>query len=134
MREGSIVHTSSMNNLKDYWIASYERYLILSKLPEIKNDKDITDKLEKQVANAAFKFWRYIYGIPYEQRDYVFLQQVSSFIRKNYPVFGKKNWGLLARASAFFSRHINEFSFFLLYELNRTYRFFQNINKTPFPQ
>lgn len=134
MREGSIVHTSSMNNLKDYWIAAHERYLNLSKLPEIKNDKGITDKLEKLVANAAFKSWRWIYGIPYEQRDYDFLQQVSSFIRKNYPMFGKKNWGLLARASVFFSRHINEFSFFLLYKLNRTYRFFQNINKTPFPQ
>lgn len=120
MREGSIVHTSSMNNLKDYWIATYERYLCLSTLPEIKNDKEITGILEKQVANAAFKSWRLIYSIPNNQRDYVFLQHVSDFIRKNYPLLGKKNWDLLSRASAFFPRRINELIFFLLYTL-RTY-------------
>ena len=135
MREGSIVHTLSMNNLKDCWFANYERYLCLRELPEIKNDKEITDELEKQVANAAFKSWRGIYSIPNKQRDYLFLQEVSGFIRMNYPMFGKKNWDLLSRASVFFTRHINEVVFFLLYALNRVYICFQIIIKrVPFPQ
>lgn len=132
MRVGSIVHTPSMNNLKDYWNAIYERYLQLSRLPEIKKDKDITDRLEKQVANAAFMIWRWIYIIPNEQRDYVFLQDTSCFIRDNYPVYGKINWDLLSHASVFFSRYINEGVFFLLYTLNRVYYFFQG--NIPFPQ
>lgn len=125
MRVGSIVHTPSMNNLKDYWIAIYERRLCLSNRHEVKNDKDVTDELDMQVAKAALKIWMCIFSIPNEQRDYLFLKEISSFIRKNYPLFGKKNWNLLSRASALFTRDISEGVFGLLYMLKRIYMFSQ---------
>ncbi len=115
MREGSIVHTPSTNNLMDCWTAFFDRYSYLSALPEFKTDHMIIEKMEKQVACAAAQTSSLMCRIPKKQRDYVFLHTVSVFVRDHFPLLGKKDWCLSLRIGVFFSRYPNDISFTLLY-------------------
>ncbi len=133
MRAGSIVHTPSMSNILDYWVSFNERYTRLSAIPEIRNDQEIIDRLKKQVAQAAVRIWRYTYGIPKDQRDYAFLHKVSGFMQNHFPAFGNKNWKWGLRASVFFSRHVNDVSFALMYAMNCICLFIKQTVKKPFP-
>lgn len=133
IRDKSITHIWSMNNLMDYWIVFYDRYKYLSTLPDIRKDQTLINKMEEQLANKAAKIWRWVYGVPKEQRDYVFLRNVSCYVRKHFPLFGKKEWRLDLRICIFFSRFTNEFSFLFLYALNNIYRRIRDYNRSPYP-
>lgn len=111
MRTGSIVHTPSRENIRDYWTAYFDRYFFFDNIPEFKKNREIMDCLEKQVAFAAVRTWIWTYWIPKDQRDYAFLQIVSCFVQKNFPLFGKKKWGKKIRIGIFFSRYVNDVSF-----------------------
>jgi len=87
-RRGSIVCDYSMKNFMDNWNFRFNMYLDLSTIPEIKNNRECVNKLEERLAIVAAIIWRWAYGIPREQRDYVFLNRVSSFARTHFPVLG----------------------------------------------
>lgn len=131
-RGNSIVYTQSMQNLKDYWNAYYNRFVCLSKMSQVKASDFLIDNLSKQVANAASKTWRWIYAIPKPERDYEYLQHVSRYVRETYPRFGRKGWKMYLRVSVFFARYVNEISFGTLYYLNQLYRFVTR--RQAFPQ
>ena len=99
----------------DYWNAHYSRFSFLSALPEIKNDREVIDHLESQIASATVKTWFWTYKIPKKQRDYHFLQTVSEFVRNRFSLFGRPNWKLYLRIGIFFCRNINDVFFVVLY-------------------
>ena len=111
MRNGSIVHTRSMNNLKDYWFAQFERYSFIFSLPALKNDRKTIEKMEKMLAVIAVKTWGWTFCIPKKQRDYEFLDRVSNFARKRFLLFSKKDGSLSFRAAILLTRRTNEISF-----------------------
>lgn len=132
-REGSIIHTHTMNNLMDYWYSVYDRYSFLMANPEFSEDHEISDYLEMDLASASVNTWKWVFLVSREQRDYVFLHRVSDFVRKHYPLSGKKNWSLSLRTGIFFSRYPNEASFAIMYALNRIYIFSKSITVKLFP-
>lgn len=133
MRSDNISHTVSMNNCIDFWDAHYGRYSFFSAHSEFKMDREIQECLEKQIAFAAVGIWRWAFLIPKEQRDYVFFHMISDFVRRNIPVFGKKNWSIVLRTGIFFCRYANVVSFFVLHIPNRIYVLVKNTIKKPFP-
>ena len=133
MRKSSIVHTRTMKNLMDYWFAYYNRYLYLKSLPEFRDDQKTTIILEKQVALATVRIWRWMYRIPIEQRDYDFLLKVSCFMNNNFSFSQKRKWGFLLRIAVFFSKYTNDFSLATFYSLRCLYFSITGINKKEFP-
>ena len=129
MRESSIIHSHSMSNLMDYWNAFYNRYLFLCGFPEFNNDRKMMNCLEKKVAFAATRTWFWIFGVPKEQRNYVFLRTVSDSMQKSFPRFGKREWGLVLRAGVFFSRYTNEVLFAVLHTSLRFFYFVSRKSK-----
>lgn len=136
MREGSIVHHVLMKLLMDFWIAVYKRSQYISALPEFKNDPEIIEALEKQVASATARTWKGVCGIPRNERDYPFLHMVSSFVREHNPMFFGKKGGMRSLVLFFFCRYTNDISFVTLSILKDVYHFFQKktvSNKRLFP-
>lgn len=115
-----------MNNLMDNWNSRYTRYMQLRMLPEINNDQECIDKLEEDLAIAASRTWRWMYGIPRKERDYKFLYMVSDFARNHFPVFGYKNLGVHLRINILSTRWVNGVVFALLYALNKCYVYSKN--------
>ena len=133
MRKESISHTRSMDNLKDYWTASYDRYLCLRDFPEFKNDHEFIDVIKKQVAWAALRTWGWIYETPKEQRDYDYLYKVSHFVRKNFPISETRNWEWYLRTAIVFPRYTNGFSFTAMYLFRHIYARIKYMKKEFFP-
>lgn len=118
-RDDSIAGTRSMEHLIDYWDAFYGRYKDLSQA--YSNDPGIIEKSLLQVAFSACSTWHWIYGVPKFERDYEFLNMVSTFVKETYPPFGEKNWSRYLRLSIFFVRYVNEVSFILAHLLHKSY-------------
>ena len=128
-RRGSIVYDYSMGNLMDNWNARFDKYSYLSAIPEIKNDRECIDKLEERLATVAAKIWRWAYGVPKAQRDYVFLNMVSCFARTHFPVLGYADLNFLVCINIFLTRYANDVLFAFLYALNKCYIWFDNKKK-----
>lgn len=122
MRERSIVHTLSKNNLMDYWTAYYDRYMFLSKLTDFKEDRKILDYLEKQVASTTIRTWIETYRIPKKQRDYDSLHKISDFVQTHFSTVEKRNWGRYLQICLFFIRYANRASFAIVYMLYCIYQ------------
>lgn len=100
----------------DNWNARFNKYQYLSAIPEIKNDRECINKLEERLATVAAKIWRWAYGTPREQRDYVFLNMVSSFARTHFSMRGYADLNFLVCINIFLTRYANNvlFAFFML--------------------
>lgn len=122
LREGSLITRHSMSDIIDFWDAYYDRSVFLSSMPEFENDMELADKFREQLANAASRTWRWIYTVSRSERDDDFLKNVSSYMRKNIPVFGEKDWSLYLKVSSFFARYPNDLSYFIMYAVNQLYR------------
>ena len=118
MRKNGIMHIHSMINIMDNWNAYYDRYSQLSAIPEFKNNQECMNIMEESLAEVATRIWQWVYCIPKEQRDYEYLKKISSFVRKNNPLLGKKRWDLSFRLKFFFSRYVNDALFAFLYAIN----------------
>lgn len=121
-RSGSIVTVRSMNNLADYWAAYYDRYEILSQIPEIRNNSAVLNKLEEQMANAAARIWWWIYDVPKKTRNQDCLKSVSNSVKKHFPLFGKPGWRSYLRLSVFLSRYACTPSYTVAHIMNSLYR------------
>ena len=121
-REGSTVRERTMQNLVDFWDAYYDRYTVCSAIPVIKGNKQIMDKLEEQLANSAARTWWWIHRVPKNTRDMKYSKEVSSFVKANFPLFGKRNWKPYLRFSVFLARFPNSLSFAVGYMLNSLHR------------
>ena len=137
MRDSSIVHTLSMNHIIDYWTAFYNRHIYLCSFSEIKQNQELFDSIQEQIAFVVARTWYLTYKIPLQQRNYVFMHKVSSFVRNNYPVFGNKNWKWSLRIKFFFSRYASSASLTTLHLLGEIYHSFSGKkteqNHTLFP-
>ena len=129
MRDNSITHDSSMENILDSWNACYNRYLFLSSLIEIRNDAECMNKMEKLLAMIAFRMWRWIYGTPKKQRDYEALRQVSVFAHNHFRLFGNENWGFVLRIGAYLTRYENDYVYAGLFFLNQLYRLIKDFRQ-----
>lgn len=120
---GSITSNHSMGSLMDNWNTYYDRYVFLSSLPEIKDDRQCLNKMIENLAQIIAKTWRWTGGVPQNERNHEFLRMLSGYVHKNFPLFGFKNWGIYLRTSIFLSRYVNDDLFALLYRLNRCFVF-----------
>ena len=67
MREGSIAHTHTMDNLVDYWAAHKNRHdELVRKVPDLSYDE--RNELAKGVALAISKTWRWAFSNGSDER------------------------------------------------------------------
>lgn len=132
-RVGSIVYSRSMNNLMDCWSAFYERYSFFNEMPATYLDQQVIDIMEKQLALVALNIWRSYFFINNNQRDYSFFHTISSFVQRNIPLFGKKDWDCFLRIGIFLCRYPNILSFAALYVPSNVYIIIKKMIKKPFP-
>ena len=57
------------------------------------------------------------------------VKEVSSFVKANFPLFGKRNWKPYLRFSVFLARFPNSLSFAVGYMLNTVYRSIKRLDK-----
>lgn len=118
-RRGSITRSFSMTNLIDYWNANHERCNFLRSEYENRKDTVFEYELEKQCAYAIARTWRWFYGVPRKERNYVYLSELNSYASKNYGLFGDRRWPLYLRMSIFLAHYANGISLGLSYAVNR---------------
>lgn len=135
MRDKSIAHSWPMNTIIDYWNAYYFRYLDLIALPDIRSNRDLTDKLEEQLAIVSVTIYRHMHNIPKKQRAKQFLCMVSRFVRTHYPLFGNRKWKSVFRIRFFLTwhTHTNDILYTLQYTLQNRVLKIRNTKKIEFP-
>lgn len=80
--------------------------------------------IDEEVANAAARTWWWIYKVPEVERDKVYLNTVSSVVRRQFRLFGENRWKAYLRVSIFLVRYVNRISYTTAYCLNKIYRVF----------
>lgn len=114
-RESGISQSHDLKNLIDYWLAYKDRYDDLKGIV----DEETNAILLKGCAYAIARTWVwYLRG----EKDPMYIKEISSFARENYPVFGFQGWPLYLRICIFLSRFRNTASFAMAYYLNQLYR------------
>ena len=110
-REGSIVHTFSIRNRYDCWLAVKERYDFF--LACATDDPLLPDTCLQQCVRAAGKLWDAYHAAPREEREQYAakLKEVSAFTRKNVPFFGCRNWRPATRTLSVPTRSASSLSF-----------------------
>ena len=126
-RSGSIIYQHDMRLLR-LWLCNHEKYeyihnVLRTKIPEGIYRKIEDDQLQKCVY-AAGKNWAWWNGNPVderrEHRDE--LKAISAFVWKVVPPFGRKNWNLYNRVSAWITRYPNRTSLGMAWCLNQISR------------
>ncbi len=113
-RKGSIARSYPMQNLMDYWDAIHQRYEALKN--HCADDEE--SELKKQCASAIARAWRWFYGVPKSERNYLFLDDLNSFTVQHYPLLGNKEWPLSLRLCIFLAHYKNIVSLGMAYVLN----------------
>lgn len=114
-RKGGISQTYSAKNLVDYWLAHKQRYDDL--LGKVNQKTD--EQLLLHCAYAVTRTWMWD-----RKREIApeCIRQMSSFVRENIPVWGKRGWPISLRGCIFLTRYPNRLSFFMAHVANRVYR------------
>lgn len=122
MREGSITHTANMKNLADFWNAYKERRDYLNERIPGFLDERLQSKLEKDVAYAISRMWRWAFSnSPDERISYQnLLEEMSRYVKKELRCVNKNRWPLLLRASLIFTRSTSTVSLAMAYFANQT--------------
>ncbi|MBO4839453.1 MAG: glycosyltransferase [Lachnospiraceae bacterium] len=110
-REGSIARTCSIRNRYDCWLAVKERCdFFLACAPD---DLLLTETCRQQCVRAAAKLWHACHAAPREERERYAaqLKEVSAYIRKNVPLFGRRNWRAGGRILSVPTRSASPLSF-----------------------
>ena len=124
-RIDSITLTYTASNLLDYADANLSRYCYFEQFMKSLFIQE-HEKLLLQTAIGISRVWRWWYGCSREERK-LFKGQINemvSFSRKHYPLFGFRNWPKPLRVASPFIHSNTEFSFGILYVMNRIFRFY----------
>ncbi len=115
IRENSISRTNSVRFLLDYWDAYYNQIEELSRIGAENWAESVQRVIRKNTAAAAAKVWRD--GYPAVRKEWVQnrekIREISSYVKKNYPVLGERDWEKNLRCSIFFARYPTRISFAL---------------------
>ena len=108
-RVKSVTNEYKIKDLVDKWYAYYERYEYSMSIPYISQDEENKKILMKNLSSCSEIIWEWFYHNPKAEREKVLpvLRRISSFYRKNIPLFGfpdmskgEKIIGVLARSSS----------------------------------
>lgn len=114
-RDSSISQNHDSRNLIDYWLAYMQRYR------ETKDIVNVETKqvLLKQCAAAIARTW-----VWYLKSDQFpkYTNEMSTFVRENYPLFGVNGWPIYLRICVFLARYNSTISYATAYYLNQVYR------------
>jgi len=123
MREGSITHTTNMKNLADFWNAYKDRRDYLNEITPGFLDERLRSKLEKDIAYAISRMWRWAFGNSANERIAYrnLLEEMSRYTRKELRHVNKNRWPLLLRASLIFARSTSTASLAMAYYANQTF-------------
>ena len=114
-RGNSISQSHDKQNLIDYWLSHKQRYEDLKGTVS----KETETLLLKECASAISRTWVwYLKSDPFPE----YINEMSVFARKNYPVFGMDGWPLYLRVCTFLARFRNRTSYSIAYYLNQLYR------------
>ncbi len=108
VRMNSISRTRNMKNLVDYWISQHEWYEYLY---DHVNDEDKLNLLWF-CARATARMWALYYDCSKDERSFFSdeMREMNTFINKNTPLFGLKEWGSKMRVGVFFPHFYNTVS------------------------
>lgn len=124
LRNGSIIHTHSIDNLIDLWIAYKSRYVFLLSDCRFNKDVEIIEKSLDSCAYVIARNWLWYYASPKEEREKYSLQmkEMRDFSKQHFPKFGKCSWPFNLRFCIFVQKIDSPFVFPVLYYLNQFYR------------
>ena len=114
-RANSISHRHNKKDLEDGWIAYKKRYNDLHDC--VGNEAEAI--LLRQCADKIMQVWAWNLKSKCSQER---INEMNEFVRKQYPVFGFKEWPLKIRFFFFLTRFNNRVSFTVAYILCRIYR------------
>jgi len=136
VREGSIAHTYSVQNLLDFAVAYMDRFQFYSALYENLHGKSSAggmdnrerEQLLKIVASGISRVWRWWYGCDEAKKakDRSRIHELKQFTADHFPLFGYPSWEKELRISTFFMHYDSKWSFAVLFFLNHLYK---KINK-----
>ena len=122
-RVGSITTAPTMKNIRDHWLSYSEKYYCMNALVHGTDEEAANrDWLRTEVAWAAVRPFRWLYGVPKEERDHGLLDATSRFLRENFSAAGDKGWGVHLRIVAILARRTNAFTCAVTYCLNRIFQ------------
>lgn len=114
-RGSSISQSHDIRNLTDYTIAHRQRFIDLKDSV----NEEALKKLAMFCAAGISRTWVWYLK---SENDPEYINEIIEFTRKNYPVFGCKEWPINLRISVFLARYNNKVSFLLAYAMNQFYR------------
>ena len=117
-RYSSISQNHDSQNLIDYWLAHKQRY---EETKDIVND-ETKQVLLKQCASAISRTWVWYLK---SDRFPKYINEMNTFARENYPVFGVNGWPIYLRICVFLARYNNTLSYITAYYLNQLYRHYK---------
>jgi len=117
-RGGSISQSHNKENLNDYWVAHRQRYEDLKDFVDENTEK----RLLKLCAVAIARAWCWYLKC---EKDPVYIEEMSSFAREKFPVFGYISWPIYLRIMTLLARFNNSVSLTIAYTINQAYRWFK---------
>lgn len=121
LRNDSISHTYSMENVIDRWNAYYDRFLFMELQPQVYNDQECITIMKERLAEIIITIWNLSCDIPAKERNYDLLRMISNFVRKHIPLFGYVNLGLRGRIVLLFANYPNNVSLSCLHILKNIF-------------
>lgn len=124
IREGSIIHSHTLGNKIDYWLAVKARREFLLNDCRFNTDVEVIERALLSCANAIVETWKWYYISTNKEREKYALQmeEMRCFSQQNFPWFGKHDWPLKLQFCIFMQKIDSPFVFPVLYYLNQFYR------------
>ena len=122
-RGNSIKMNYAAHNLLDYAYAFLDRYyFLMERRHTIFEKEEIMILLS--VANGISRVWRWWFSCSHKEKKLYMknINEMKSFSRENFPLFGYSSWPFHLRISAFFLHSSSDISFAILYMMNQLYR------------
>ena len=130
MRCGSIVHTSDLPRLLDWWHAAEKLYTFFDE-GAYSNDKSIRSKRLRYCANAAINIWAYLpkcstFDLNNAASE---CETIAYFARTNFTTREMREWMFPLKCVSYLLRRNNKFNYLIVYLLKRIYKVFKKHRK-----
>ena len=122
MREGSIAHTHTMDNLADYWVAHKRRHdELIREVPDLSYEE--RDMLAMDVALAISRTWRWAFGSKPDERarHADALLEMHEFAREALADLDTQHWPSKIRLTLMLARDGSAASLAVGYWLNQVF-------------
>ena len=122
-RKDSIVKNHSAKYLLDY-AHSYVEQFYFFKNNEVQLFESMEEQILKIAALGVSRVWRWWHKCSCDEKrsNKQEIIELQSFTKKNFRLFGYREWPLYLRVSTFFMHYTSKTTFAIMYHLNQIYR------------